>query len=94
MTNAFGPGADFGSMISNNVIGSQEPLGGLSRVVHKTFVDVSEEGTEAAGCGISDLDTLSEPPTFMADRPFLYWIRDVRTNVVLFMGRMSNPLAS
>jgi serpin B len=68
----------------------------LSKVVQRGFVDVNEEGTEAAvvsGGFASDAPSpVPEPPVdFRADRPFLYLIRDMQHGTVLFMGRMANP---
>jgi serpin B len=68
----------------------------ISEVVHKAFVDVSEQGTEAAAAtGIAMTATamrMPEPPVvFRADHPFLFLIRDTRTGVVLFIGRLMNP---
>jgi serpin B len=67
----------------------------ISRVVHKAFVDVNEEGTEAAGATGVVLEAASPPPPqpkeFRADRPFLFLIRDSATGSVLFLGRVTNP---
>jgi len=68
----------------------------ISEVVHKAFVDVSEQGTEAAAAtGITMRATamrMSEPPVvFRADHPFLFLIRDTSTGVVLFIGRLMDP---
>jgi serpin B len=68
----------------------------ISEVVHKAFVDVSEQGTEAAAAtGISMHATAMRAPEpaviFRADHPFLFLIRDTRTGVVLFIGRLTNP---
>jgi serpin B len=68
----------------------------ISEVVHKAFVDVNEEGTEAAaatGIAIAPTSAVSpeEPPTFRADHPFVFFIRDNRTGAVLFLGRVVNP---
>jgi serpin B len=68
----------------------------ISEVVHKAFVDVSEQGTEAAAAtGIAMQTTamrMSEQAiVFRADHPFLFLIRDTRTAVVLFIGRLMNP---
>jgi len=68
----------------------------ISAVVHKAFVDVSERGTEAAaatGIGIhATAMRMPEPAVvFRADHPFLFLIRDTRTGVVLFIGRLTNP---
>jgi serpin B len=75
-----------------------DPKGGLaiSEVFHKAFVDVSEQGTEAAAAtGIAVHATAMRMPeqaiVFRADHPFLFLIRDARTGVVLFIGRLMNP---
>ena len=71
----------------------------ISAVVHKAFVDVTEEGTEAAavtGVGVAKSAVAvppKSPPEFHADHPFLFLIRDLRTNSILFMGRVVNPAA-
>lgn len=65
----------------------------ISKVIHKAFVDVNEEGTEAAAATAVVMSTksISLTPVFKADHPFLFLIRDVRTGTILFMGRMSDP---
>jgi serpin B len=68
----------------------------ISEVVHKAFVDVSEQGTEAAAAtGITMRTTAMRTPeqavVFRADHPFLFLIRDTRTGVVLFIGRLTAP---
>ena len=67
----------------------------LSHVAHKAYVDVNEEGTEAAAATVAVGRMLSARyppiPTFRADRPFLFLIRDKRTGTILFLGRMMRP---
>jgi serpin B len=68
----------------------------ISAVVHKAFVEVNEEGTEAAAATGVIMMTRSmavEPPPeeFRADHPFLYLIRDDKTGTILFMGRCAKP---
>ena len=68
----------------------------ISEVVHKAFVDVSEQGTEAAAAtGITMRATAMRIPeqavVFRADHPFLFLIRDTRTGIVLFIGRLVDP---
>ena len=67
----------------------------LARVIHRAFVEVTEEGTEAAAAtGVrGDLPGPVPPPPvdFRADRPFLFLIRDVKHGTILFLGRVTNP---
>ena len=68
----------------------------ISEVVHKAFVDISEQGTEAAAAtGIAIRPSAILMPeqavVFRADHPFIFLIRDTRTGVVLFIGRLMNP---
>jgi serpin B len=81
---AFSGVADFSGMNS-----SGEPLC-LSAVVHKAFVDVNEEGTEAAAATAVDMDRCAKP-VFVADHPFFFLIRDTRSDSILFLGRITNP---
>ncbi|KAM4687586.1 leukocyte elastase inhibitor-like [Discoglossus pictus] len=64
----------------------------LSEVVHKSFVEVNEEGTEAAAAtaGIAMFCMLMEEE-FNADHPFLFFIRHCETKNILFLGRYSSP---
>jgi serpin B len=69
----------------------------ISEVVHKAFVEVNEEGTEAAAATAVGmvLEVAFRPPpepkVFKADHPFLFFIRDRKTNIVLFSGRVLDP---
>ena len=70
-----------------------EPLF-ISQVRHKAFVEVNEEGTEAAAATGVVMTTRSAPAlpqVFRADHPFVFLIRDVATGTVLFMGRVTDP---
>ncbi|KAM7387741.1 hypothetical protein PAMP_023960 [Pampus punctatissimus] len=64
----------------------------LSTVAHKAFVEVNEEGTEAAAAtaGMIALCMLREEH-FTADHPFLFFIRHNKTKSILFFGRFSSP---
>uniref|UniRef100_A0A3P8ZBS0 Leukocyte elastase inhibitor n=1 Tax=Esox lucius TaxID=8010 RepID=A0A3P8ZBS0_ESOLU len=64
----------------------------LSTVVHKAFVEVNEEGTEAAAAtaGMVSFCMLREEH-FTADHPFLFFIRHNKTKSILFLGRFSSP---
>jgi serine protease inhibitor len=65
----------------------------VSYVDHKAVVEVNEEGTEAAAVTIVGMQPtiVHEPPSFVANRPFYYEIRDDRSGSILFMGEMLNP---
>ncbi|MCB9555794.1 MAG: serpin family protein [Deltaproteobacteria bacterium] len=65
----------------------------VTAVVHKAFVDVSEEGTEAAAAtGISvGVTSAPSPQTLKVDRPFIFLIRDNQSKSILFIGRMAQP---
>ncbi|XP_056099269.1 leukocyte elastase inhibitor-like [Rhinichthys klamathensis goyatoka] len=70
----------------------------LSNVIHKAFVEVNEKGTEAAAAtatvifiSTSGIISLSPAKTFIADHPFLYFIRHNPSNVILFYGRLCSP---
>ena len=66
----------------------------ITAVLHKAFVEVNEEGTEAAAAtGVVVGLTAAPPrqPIFQADHPFLFLIRDLRSNSILFLGRVMDP---
>ena len=89
MPTAFSDKADFSGISAKGGLA-------ISEVVHKAFVDVSEQGTEAAaatGIGIRALSMRQPEQTivFRADHPFLFLIRDTRSQVVLFIGRLVDP---
>jgi serpin B len=69
----------------------------VSAVFHRAFVEVNEEGTEAAAATAVVMAlrgrVLEEPerPRFHADRPFLFLIRENRTGLILFVGRVGDP---
>jgi serpin B len=88
MGDAFSPAkADFSGMT-----GERELF--ISAVVHKAYVDVNEEGTEAAAATGVAMKLTSVAPkavVFSADHPFLFLIRDNRSGSILFIGRLMNP---
>ncbi|XP_067303942.1 leukocyte elastase inhibitor-like [Pseudorasbora parva] len=68
----------------------------VSKVIHKAFVEVNEEGTEAAAAtaaimSLTAMPSTSPPKTFNADHPFLFFIRHNPSNVILFNGRFCSP---
>jgi serine protease inhibitor len=85
---AFSHRADFGAM-------SDEPLR-IGFVKQKTYVDVNEQGTEAAAVtaiGAESMVAMREPPPFhfVVDRPFFMAIRERQTGLILFLGAISDP---
>lgn len=68
----------------------------ISRVLHQAFIETNEEGTEAAAATVVGIRLTSMPMIFelRLDRPFCYIIRETSTNAILFMGRVSDPLAN
>ena len=87
MPSAFNDGADFSGMTGNKDLF-------ISDVFHKAFVSVDEEGTEAAAATavMMSLTSAPENPLHLeVDRPFLFLIRDIQTNSILFMGRVVEP---
>ena len=63
----------------------------ISEVKHKTFVDVNEEGTEAAAVTSVGMRTTSLPPSIQIDRPFLFALRENLSGTILFMGVIRDP---
>ncbi|OUO95064.1 serpin family protein [Cloacibacillus sp. An23] len=90
MASAFTPGAaDFSGISGNRDFC-------ISGVLHKTFVEVAEEGTEAAAATAvivmrAAMPAPQETVVFRADRPFVYLIKDNETNAILFIGRYARP---
>jgi serpin B len=88
MAGAFEPGvADFSGMDGTRDLFIQD-------VIHKAFIAVDEEGTEAAAATAVVVGVTSapvEPARFVADRPFVLLIRDRVTGTVLFLGRVIDP---
>lgn len=87
MIDAFSGKADFSGMA-----GKRDLF--ISAVIHKAFVDVNEEGTEAAAATAVAIRATSigpQIPVFRADHPFIFFIRDNKSESILFMGRVMNP---
>lgn len=65
----------------------------IGQIKHKAFVEVNEEGTEAAAATAVEMVLKAMPyePVFRADHPFIFIIRDNRSGSFVFMGRMVNP---
>jgi len=90
MIEAFSANADFSGMNGRRDLF-------ISAVIHKAYVDVNEEGTEAAAATAVTMKLTSvgpaRIPVFRADHPFLFLIRDNHSGSILFIGRVMNPKA-
>jgi serpin B len=91
MPSAFSESADFSGIKAS---------GGklfLSKVIHQSFVEVNEEGTEAAAATAVVMEDIAggpsepEPILFKADHPFIFFIEHKETGQILFMGKVENP---
>lgn len=82
MVSAFGP-ADFSGINEG---------GGLfiTAVIHETFVEVDEAGTEAAGATGTPI-AVSHGPTIIFDKPFVFWVQDDATGAILLLGQVTDP---
>lgn len=87
MNLAFSDYADFSNIADTSLK--------ISRVLHDTYVEVNEEGTEAAAVTIVEITMTTSiqpipPVIFKVDKPFLFVIREKSTGVILFIGKMGN----
>lgn len=88
----FSVDADLSEMVDS-------PIGhslSVSSIFHKSFIEVNEEGTEAAAASAAVIKlrstlVLMDPLDFVADHPFMFLIREDMTGVVLFTGHVLNP---
>ncbi|KAK3150033.1 hypothetical protein QOZ80_3AG0226820 [Eleusine coracana subsp. coracana] len=88
----FSAEADLSQMVDSQAMGQNLYV---SSIFHKSFVEVNEEGTEAAAATAAVVSLRSMPIgpiDFIADHPFLFLIREDMTGVVLFVGHVVNPL--
>jgi len=87
LSQAFGINADFSGMTDHKGFF-------IGNVIHKAYIDVNEEGTEAAAASsVIMMKAVHMHSEFIADRVFMFLIRDNRTGSILFMGRIANPEA-
>jgi len=88
MVDAFGDRADF-----SGIDGSHELF--IEQVYHRAFIEVDEAGTEAAAASavaMARKGALQAEQEMRVERPFLFLIRDIETNAILFLGHVVNPL--
>jgi serpin B len=89
MPSVFGDGADF-----SGIFGIKDVF--INSVVHKTYIDINEEGTEAAAVTGEEFTLggpVREPKTikFYADHPFVFLVLDIKSGSILFIGRVADP---
>jgi serine protease inhibitor len=83
MTAAFTGESDFSNISDQSLA--------ISSVKHKTFVEVTEEGTKAAAVtSVGFVTSIPDYPLFVANKPFLFFIREKGTGVILFAGKMGS----
>ncbi len=90
---ALGMGPAFGGGFGNMFPPDEQADAFISRVIHQTFLDVNEEGTEAAAATVVEMRYTSVPQrfSFIADRPFFLAIVDDVSGTILFMGIVHDP---
>ena len=90
MPDAFSPDADFSGLDGTKRLN-------VSAVIHSAYVNVDEEGTEAAAATHVSFGAGAAAPeesvTFRADHPFIFLIQDNDTGTILFIGRITDPAA-
>ena len=67
----------------------------VSKVIQKAFIEVNEEGSEAAAATglVAVSRSMTMPHTFICDHPFFFFIKDSKTGLILFNGRVLDPSA-
>ena len=85
MPTAFTPEADFSGIVKGDKIW-------IDKVIHQAYIDVNEEGTEAAAATAVIMErSAAIEKVFRADHPFIFIILDKRTNEILFLGKVVDP---
>jgi serpin B len=87
MSIAFSDDADF-----SNINDMYDLL--INDVAHQSFIETNEEGTEAAAATVVEIGLTSAPPqplVLKLDHPFIYVIREITTNTIIFMGKVADP---
>jgi serpin B len=88
MEQSFGGAADFSQLFEENLDLF------ISKVLHQSFIEVDEEGTEAAAATVVQVELTSiggGKPKIIADHPFAYFIREKHSNTILFAGKLLDP---
>ncbi len=90
MAQSFGGSADFSQLFEEQLDLC------ISRVLHQSFIEVDEEGTEAAAATVVEIVETSAggTPKIIINQPFLYFIREKHSNTILFAGKLLDPTKS
>lgn len=83
MEEAFSDRADFSGISDERLF--------ISNVIHKAIIEVNEEGSTAVGATVVQINEMAapfDPPSFIANRPFLFFITEDTTGTILFMGKL------
>ena len=86
MPTAFVPSADFSGITDSASLW-------IDSVIHKSFIELNEEGTEAAAATAVFMTLGFNPISFRANHPFIFFIQHEETGQILFMGKLENPMA-
>jgi serpin B len=90
MEQSFGGNSDFSDLFVEDLDLS------ISRVIHQSFLEVDEEGTEAAAATVVEIRELSagpneKPSVIQIDQPFAFFIREKHSSTILFSGKLIDP---
>ena len=88
MEKSFGPSAEFSKLFEDNLSLF------ISKILHQSFIEVDEEGTEAAAATVVEVSLTSVgggKPTIMVNKPFAFFIREKHSNSILFAGKLLDP---
>jgi Serine protease inhibitor len=87
MSIAFTTQADFSNISDQSLL--------ITKILHQSFIDTNEEGTEATAATIVEMGTgAAEPVDMKIDHPFLYFIRESSTGTIIFMGEVNDPTSN
>ncbi len=64
---------------------------GISKVIHQSFLEVNEEGSEAAAATVIGIEVTSLPPSTTVNKPFIFLIRERNSGTILFSGKLLDP---
>ena len=63
----------------------------ISKVIHQSFLEVNEEGSEAAAATVVGVELTMAPPATRVNQPFIFFIRERNSGAILFSGKLLDP---